>query len=351
MNYLETKIQEKEEILLVIPKESSLELMASVFALAISLETLQKNIRVISDNSYKDYPFLSFPKKISEDIEDVGDLFISIDTRGRKVEEIRYEKLEDEIRIHLGSADKAIKKKHISAKLSKIPFELVVVFGVNKKEDLGDLHKENKEIFDEAETIIVNKDNYATFVYDLLSELKIDILRPVATNLLAAIMAETNGFNNLKEHRSFKLASQLIKMNANYQQIATFFYKDKSQVEISALKLILKNAYYLKNNIFFSKIPNFELKRSGLSSNEIISAIIKLKGLTSEKNSIIVAMEPPREKIEKLGIVCVFASFNKDTLSRFSEIFESQAKNNGILFSVKANSLQEAENKISKLIK
>jgi nanoRNase/pAp phosphatase (c-di-AMP/oligoRNAs hydrolase) len=353
MNYLEAEILKKESILLVLPENPKLELLASVLAIGLALKNLQKNVQIVTDDPYKKYPFLSFPKNTSLEIEDAGDVFISIDTKGRRVEELKYEKLENEIRIHLDSESetKNIQKKHVSVKFSKSPFELIVIFGVGGKEELGSFYKENEEIFSETETITINKESYPEFAYDLLSDLKLEITRPIATNLLAAIMAETSGLSSFKEYRSFRLASHLLKMNADYQQIASFFYKNKSQSDIKASRLILKNAHHLKNDIFFSKIPNYELKKSELSSNQIISAIIKQNGLASEKNSLIVFLEPPKEKLSQLGIICIFVSFNKNTLLKFSKLFEAPQTDNNILFSIKATSILEAENKIIEMIK
>ncbi len=351
MNYLQSELLKKENILLVLPKNPKLELLASVLGIGLAFEALQKNISVVADEPYKKYPFLSAPKNTSLNIENAGDVFISIDTKGRRVQELRYEKFENEIRIHLGSEAQDIQKKDISVKFSKSPFQLIVVFGVKTKEELGDFYKENKEIFSETETIIINKESYPEFSYDLLSDLKLEITRPIATNLLAGIMAESSGLREFKEYRSFKLASHLLKMNADYRQIASFFYKDKSQADIKASRLILKNAHHLKDNIFISKIPNYELKKSELSSNQIISAIIKQNGLVSEKNSLFVFLEPPKEKLSQLGIICIFISFNKNTLLQFSKLFKTPQKDNRILFSIKAKSISEAENKITKLIK
>jgi len=351
MNYLESELLKKENILLALPKNPKPELLASVLGLALALETLQKKVSVIAEEPYKKYPFLSSPKNISPEVKNAGDVFVSIDTKGRKVQDLRYEKLENEIRIHLGSEAKDIQKKHVSVKFSKTPFELIVIFGVKNKEDLGAFYRENKEIFSESESIIINKENYPEFVFDLLSDLKLEITRPIATNLLAGIMTESSGLTNFKDCRSFRLVSHLLKMNADYRQIASFFYKDKSQTDIKASRLVLKNSFYFKDNIFFSKIPNYELNKSGLSSNQIISAIIKQNELISEKTSLLVFLEPPKEKLAQFGIICVFTSLNKNTLLKFSRIFKATPKQNSLLFSVKAESLKEAENKIAKFIK
>ncbi len=351
MNYLESEILKKENILLVLPENPKLEFLASVLALGLALESLQKNINIITDKPYKKYPFLAFPKNTALEIENAGDIFISIDTKDRKIQELRYEKLEDEIRIHLSPENNKIFKKDISVHFSNTPFELIVIFGVKTEKELGDFYQKNKEVFSEAETIFINKESYPEFIFDLLADLKIVLTRPIATNLLAAIMAESEGLSELKKKRLFKLASHLLKVNADYQQIASFFYKNKSQNEIKASKLILKNAYNFKDNIFFSKIPNYEFEKSQLSSKELISAIIKQNTLASEKNTLVVFLEPPKEKINQLGIVCVLVSFCKNTISEFSKKFKLTAKNNSLLFSMKANSLKEAEEKITKLIK
>ncbi|MBI3671819.1 hypothetical protein HY249_03425, partial [Candidatus Azambacteria bacterium] len=150
-NSLENKILEKENILVVLPENPKLELLSAVLGFALALERLNKNVRIISDDSYRKYGFLRPPKHISSDIDDYGEIFISIDTKNNIVSELRYEKLDDEIRIYLGSEGAGLKKNSVSAKFLNTPYDLILVFGVDSAGELENFYKKNTDIFEGAD--------------------------------------------------------------------------------------------------------------------------------------------------------------------------------------------------------
>ncbi len=350
MKSTEDKILKNSNILIIIPENPKVELLSAVFGFSLALEALDKEVSVISDNSYKKYPFLKHPKNLSSEIKDRGDFFISINTENDKIKELRYEKSENEIKIHLDPENEKLKKEAISIKFSTSPYDLILVFGAESESQIENFYKKNIDVFSEIDIEFINKEFYSDFILDLIYKIKAGMNSKIATNLFTSTFIESKKPNRRKDSRLLKIMSYLLKARADYPPVIKHFYKDKIIQNRKIAEIILKNISYLKKNQLFSKIPYFEFEKLKLSSNELISAIIETRLLTPSEENLVVLIEPSKENLKSFGILGIFISDNKKSLDKFSKIFNSSYKKNFILFSVKSDTLKNAESKIIKLL-
>jgi len=351
MKSLENKILEKKNILVILPEKPKTELTSAVFGLALALESINKNIHLISDNSYKRYAFLHHPKKISENVDEDGDIFVSIDTTDKNIKELSYEKLENEIRIHLEPETRGFKKSAVSAKFQKAPFDLILIFGVDSEDQIANFYKKNSDVLQETDIVFINKESYSDFTFDLIYKIKAKLSALVATNLLASAMLESKNIKTGEGQKIFKTISHLFNFGANHKKIIEDIFPDKSLRSAETTGVLLKNISYLKPGLLFSKIPDFEFETLKLSSNELISAIIETRLVVPKKDDLVVLVEPLKKNIDKIGILGIFVSEDEERAEKFSKMFGGTQKNNYIVFSVATSNLKDAESKLSLLLK
>ena len=349
MKNIEDKILEKKNILLVLPNKPKLELLSAVFGFSIALESLNKKVSVISNDNYKKYTFLHYPKNISSKLNESGDIFVSIDTQGKNISELRYEKLDNEIRIHIDAGSPGLKKELISAKFSKSPYDLILIFGTDSKEDLDNFYKENNELFKDSDVVFINQRPYSQIIFELIHKLKAGINNSIATNILTSSLIESSYKENIKNIKLLKIISNLLGLS-DHSSVFKYIH-DKELINSSIIEIILKNITKPKKDLFMSKISSFDIEELSLSSKEIISVIIDSKFIIPHNNDLLALMESPKNKIGEKSIIGILVSEDNNRLIKFSKILGSTPVNNFILFSIKTKSLLEAENKINKLLK
>ncbi len=340
MKNIEDKILEKENILVVLPKEAKMEVCASAFGLALALEKIGKNVQVISEKA--DFDILHQPKKVLKKPICKGNFYISI-KKTEEIEELRYEKTENEIKIHLNPKTNGLPKDIVSTKFLNPPFGLVIVFGAEAESHIKDFFNQNSDILEEADLVFVGKNPYSLFVFELAHKLKVNLCERISTNIFASALYEIQKEPNKKNSKLLKLIFYLLKYNAEYEKVLKKIHK-KSIKNPKIAETIFKNSSYVSENVILSKIPNFELENLKLSSNELISDIIDMSFLIPKNTCFFILVEPPK-KTEKIKYIALVVSKNK----KLSDVFIS--KKDYALFSVLANSLSEAEKKIIKLIK
>ncbi len=347
MKKIEDEILKKDKMLLVLSENSETELISAVFAFAISLEKLNKKVSVVL-NKNKNFPkILHRPKKINIDIDETGELFISIDTKKSSVSELRYEKLENELRIHLKSDINNIKKSSISTKFAKSPFDAVLIFGASSKEDIYDFYINHSEIFEQSSIFFINQKPYSQFIFELIHKLKIQLDKKISENILISTLFEIKNTKKIKNTKPFKIIHHLINQS-EYNKIIKEIYNFKIN-NIKAVKMFLKNISSVKEDIFISKIPFFEIRESGLSSKDVFFAIMNAGFLIPEKSAAILLIEPPSKNMD---IPALFFSKDKEKIDKVSEFTKIPSMDkNYILFSIPLKNFNKASENIKNLVK
>jgi len=349
MDEIKDKILDSKNILMVLPEEPEKNLIFSVFGLALAIESLDKNLCVISNKKHYDkHSFLNIPKSVSEEPTGSGDIFVSINTNDQDIKELRYEKLDDELRIYL-SSDKGLKKESVLTKFASSPYDLILVFGADSKNDIYSFYKKHKEIFEDADVVYINQKNYAKLALDMVSDIKVFLSKDIATNILASLLLEHEDLIK-SGYDVFNMASHLLKQNADLKNIAVSLFKDSDLRNKEISYSIVKNSLILKEDLVLSRIFGHESERLELSSKEIISGIMETLEMIPEDFGILLLIEPQEKYLSELGFLGVFASKNEAKLNKISNILGKKAEKNYIIFVLEANSLSEAEQKMKKLL-
>lgn len=349
MQELKDKILNSRNLLVVLPEKPKPDILASVLSFALALENTGKKVRLICESTDKICNLLKIPEGILSGARECGDILISIDIKDKKLRELKYEKLEDRLHIYIDAGKEGLKKDAVLAKFAKSPYDLILVFGASGKEDLGSLYAKNQDMFDGVDIEYIKSDSYFKLIFNFLTSIKTQHTKDTATGLLASAVLETANFRKTKEPNLFKAASFLIEMGADHQAIMNHLYNGIEAKSLKHTGLILKNASYLANNII-SKINNLEMKEYDLNLKNIINALHHINYFIAEKDNFIVLAEAPFKKEEEPAIFGVFVSSEKENMKKFARIFNSSAHNDCIIFSVNADSLGEAEQKIITLI-
>lgn len=188
--------------------------------------------------------FLPCPSAVVESLSGSRDFVLSFNTEHNPILDVRTERFEHELRIHLTPEHGTIDPRDFSFVLAKYKFDLVVTIGAPDKESLGTLYETHPDIF--YEVPIVNIDYHgsneqygqinfvdvtasstAEIVTALLREIGDEFLEDVvAEALLAGIMAATDSFQRkTTTPRALELASYLMQRGADQQKIVKHLYK------------------------------------------------------------------------------------------------------------------------------
>ncbi len=236
-----------EHPLIILPPLPSRDAMASGVALALFLTTLGKKPTVAAERVEErraDLAFLSWPDTVLSAISGARDFVLSFNTEHNNIFDVRTERLNNELRIHLTPERGTIDPRDFSFILAKYKFDLVLTIDAPDKECLGKLYEDNPDIFYEVPIINIdhhsNNEQYgqlnlvdvtassaseiAAHFIETVGKEFIDVA--VAEALLAGIMSATDSFQRKNTTpKTLQLASTLMGYGADQQKIVKNLYK------------------------------------------------------------------------------------------------------------------------------
>ncbi len=241
-------IKEAKNIYILPSKDNQPETILSSLALFYTLKKLNKNVNLIVEEFPQEFQFLipslnfiSHPKNF----------VISIPNSKAKVSQIRYEKNQEDLKIHLTLDKGNIKKNDISFCFNNPKPDLLITVGVKDLEYIKELYQENS-ISDFPILNINNQTGNKNFgqvnLIDTTSSLteittsfvkSIDnnlIDKNIATCLLTGVILSSENFQNKNTStETFETAAFLIKKEASHQQIIDHLYKATQLPQIKFL--------------------------------------------------------------------------------------------------------------------
>lgn len=349
MHEIKDKILNARGILAVLPENPKLDLLTAVLSLALALEDAGKKIKFICVDNHKIFNIVKKPKDISEEIQESGDIVVSINIKDKNLKELKYEKLDDHLHIYIDAGKEGLKKNAVSAKFAKSPYDLILIFSAKEKEQLGNFYLKNQDIFKGVDIEYINSESYFKTVFNFLTSIKTKHTKDTATGLLAAVVLETANFQKTKESNLFKAASFLMEAGADHQAVVKQLREDIESADLKNIGLVLKNSSYLTNSVI-AKINASEMKEYDLNIKKIIYIMQRVKNIVLEKDNFIALAEIISQKDKKPMTIGVFTSSKKENMEKFAGIFNTSAANDSIIFSINADSLEEAEKKIITLL-
>lgn len=237
----------RKQPLILMPPSPSRDTLSTAIALAhyfAGLGSVPTLAAVGVEKKLADLAFLPCPSAVVESLSGSRDFVLSFNTAHNPILNVRTERLENELRIHLTPEHGTIDPRDFSFILAQYKFDLVIVIGAPDKESLGAIYEAHPDIF--YEVPVVNIDHHgsneqfgqinlvevtasstAEIVAALLREIGDEFLEDVvAEALLAGIMAATDSFQKkTTTPRSLELASYLMGRGADQQKIVKHLYK------------------------------------------------------------------------------------------------------------------------------
>ncbi|MBI4053713.1 MAG: hypothetical protein HY397_00110 [Candidatus Doudnabacteria bacterium] len=355
-------ISKAHRILLPLPTFPTGDSLAAALALHGFLHRLDKDPKLVCLGAIPErYGFLPGVDQISTQLEQGRGFVISVRTTDAPLDELSYHRDEskEKVDIFLKPQSGQYRQEDVSFKSDRFPYDLIISLGVASLDLYGSLYEGNADLF--FETPIVNIDHHsnnehfgeinlvditATATTEILSELLENfetnlVEGPIATNLLAGILIETNSFQHIKTTpKSFLRASSLISQGADQQGIIKYLYKTKS---VGLLKLWGRALARLRQvpelGLSYSLLRQEDIAKTGSGVAEILSVAEELVASLSDSKLIAVLYEEALGRIS--GLVYIHPTLS--SLEIGSLLGVEQSHGNIFTFRPSAATLTEAE--------
>jgi len=121
-----------------------------------------------------------------------------------------------------------------------------------------------------------NYSSTSQILYELFKLWGVKINSDIAVCLFMGIFADTGGFKYLNSTPEvFQIASELVKINPNYQKLVFNLENNKKPIEIEMTGLALSSIEkYFSDNVVLSVIPYEEIKKRRLSKDEAMEGLV-----------------------------------------------------------------------------
>lgn len=242
--------------------------------------------------------FLPCPSPVVESLSGSRDFVLSFNTEHNPILDVRTERVEHELRIHLTPEHGTIDPRDFSFILAKYKFDLVVTIGTPDKESLGSLYEAHPDIF--YEVPVINIDHHganeqfgqvnlvevtassnAEIVTALLKEVGEEFLDGVvAEALLTGLMAATDSFQKkTTTPRALELASFLMARGADQQKIVKHLYKTQPLHLLKLWGRIMSNIHsHDTASLITATVTIEDLIQSHSSAADLPTVLEKIRG-------------------------------------------------------------------------
>ena len=361
-----SQIKKSETILVCVGKNPNGDALGSALGFYSALKKIGKKTDLISPTAIPEkYLFMPSSDAIAHKLEGARDYVLSVDIDKERLQQLRYEVQNNKLKIFITSSMGEIEEKDIALESSKFRYDLIITFGLQDLEDLGDIYDKNPELF--YETLIINIDHNPSneyfgkinfvdvassstteITFNLISKIGNDLIdEQIATNLLTGIIYETGSFQNKNTTpKAFLTAASLVSKGANKQDIIRYLYKTKS---ISTLKLMGKIMSNLKYNsqykLGWSVIENDDFAKVNVSRENLSSVIRELTDSSPEFNLIFLLY---KNNNDINGIVNFTEKLSIETLAKS---LGGDIENKQIIFTAKEENMELTEKYVLDKIK
>lgn len=380
LNQAKTLVQKSQNILILPPADLQGDSLGSSLALFYTLKKLGKNVNTLIEKVPEKFQFLtSLPSQIPPFHERAGlgeqgeNFVILINTEGKEIEKMHYEKNERDLKIYLTLSRGGIKEKDVSFAggdktcATNEKADLLVTLGVARLEDLGKHFEENPKLF--YEVPILNIDNHpanenfgevnlieikscsvSEIVTNLIKSMDDSLVdENIATHLLTGVISASQNFQNSGTcPKTLETASCLIEGGANHQKIIQHLYKTKDISQIRLLGRILEKLNFdEKKELYSASLTGEDFQTSGASSKDLGPVIEELKFNFWKIPTLLILWESHSSAPIIKG---VFYSVKSDLVEKILENFESVSRGEGVLFLIRDLNLSLAKEKVLKTL-
>lgn len=311
-------ITKAKQPLIVLPRNPSLDAVASGLGLFMVFEKLHKKSKVVC-NDFRLPPNTSFlPKStaITQDLASLRKFIISVDVSRTAVEELSYDIQNNQLQIYLTPRGGFFEEKDVTVRAGHFTHDLVITIESPDLESLGALYDDNTEFFYRTPVINLdhnpNNERYgqvnivevtaastSEIVFELTKALGEGLLDEyIATHLLTGIISKTKSFQTpTVTPKSLAVASHLIASGARRDEIIKNLYQTKS---LATLKLWGRALAKLQSSdnqkIVWSLLTAEDFKQSGATPDELAGVVDELIISAPMAQAVFVLFErSPRE--------------------------------------------------------
>lgn len=361
INSAKNLIAKSQNILIFPSPELQGDNLGSALALFYTLKKLGKNTNLKIGELPEKFNFLtngrSSPNK---------DFVISVNTEGKEIGQMRYEKNGKDLKIYLALNKGQLRSQDVSFTPFPSPemfapnYDLLISLGIQSLENIPQnlwtlpiLSIDNQpqnENFGEVNLIEMTS-SLAEIATEVIKSMDRDELfdKETATCLLAGIIWSSQNFRNPKTRpKTFEASAFLIERGADHQEIIQRLYKQKNISQIKLLGKILENLSFDEpKEIYSAAVKEEDFKVCQASSKDLAFVLEELKFHFRHLPNLLVLWEshasPPLVK----GI---FYSSNSGLAQKIMENFESVSRGNAVLFLLRETDINVAKEKVLQIL-
>ena len=357
-------IERSQSILILPPQEIDGDTLSSSLALFSTLKKLGKNVNVLIGEVPEKFKFLDdLRPKTAEDF------VISINTNGKEISKMRYERNNGDLKIYLTIDKGEIKTKDISfPAISQTP-NLLITVGVGSLSDIGGPFEQNSRLF--SETPILNIDNHpsnenfgevnlvdptsssAEILTNLIrfmeSEDEAFLDANIATHLLTGVICASQNFRNpTTRPKTFETSAFLIERGGNHQKIIQHLYKQKSVSQVNLLgKILEKLSFNEPKELYSASLTEKDFNECQASSRDLGFVMEELKLNFRYLPNLLILWESHASPVVIKG---VFYSTKKGLVEKILQNYEGVSRGDGALFVIRETDMELAKESLLRII-
>ncbi len=310
-------LQKSRSILVVLPEVLNIDIVAAAIGFKHALLASGKEVEIASTGNILGISqLLPEASTMSRQLPSSKTLVVLLDTSQTPLEEMSYHTEGLVTKIFLTPKDGEFTPEQISFSKSVSRFDSIVSIGAGQIEDFGKLFSDNSDLFYETPKVNIDTAPQNTFFGALnlvdvtstsVSELVTDIVlqnapasltEPVATALLAGIIAQTNSFQLVHTTpKAFLLASELVQKGARQQDIIRYLFKTRP---LPLLQLWGRALARLKTigeqEVLYSVLSQVDFSKTQTDTTETLNVLHELLDNISGYKFLAVIVETPEKQ-------------------------------------------------------
>ena len=259
---MQSQISSSNKILIIPDNRIDLDMIASTFSLANSLESAGKEVYVYAN--YNNFPVF-FYKIISPtgikflSKNKPNDYIITLKKPSSNVKDVKWEQKGDAISIFISTSEGTFKPTDVNVNVKGLDFDSVILLGFSDPSRI-DIYPNNQKLLDNQDKVFVvnftnqNKSKYpkdftltsasslSEIIYRLILNQKLNINPRIAENILAGIYWKTNSFKYYSNSKHlFEIVADLIDKGAVPENAAKKAINNLKLIETKLICEVLEN--------------------------------------------------------------------------------------------------------------
>lgn len=309
-------ISRAKHILVVTRQHPTVDTIAGATALGLFLKASGKNADVVVPNlGPSDIPnFLKGSDILRPSVGAMRTLQISLDVSKTPIDEFLYDVREGKLEISIVPKEHEWDTRDIAFKHGEDRYDLVIALDAPDMKSLGEIAERHRDFLFRTTIINVDADgsnehwgqinlvnlnavSLTEVLFEMISEWNPALINePIATALLAGMIAKTRGFRTTNvTPKTLNDSSRLISMGAKRGEIVNELWRTRS---IETLKLwgraLSRLHHESKTGIVWTMLSHKDFLESGAGSENLPDVIDELIATSPEANIIVLLYEDER---------------------------------------------------------